>query len=173
VTFAPGETLQTITVLVTGDTEVEPHEGFTVTLSNASAGVTIPEASAEGTILNDDVRLAIAPVDAVKSEGSAGSTTEFTFAVTRIGMVAEDLTVSWQVSGSGEHPAAAEDFDGELPSGTLTFPSNGSVESTQTITVLVSGDNELEPDEGFTVTLSEAVRGRADHNGYCRGTDFE
>jgi hypothetical protein len=33
VTFAPGETVRTITVLVTGDTDPEPHEQFTVTLS--------------------------------------------------------------------------------------------------------------------------------------------
>jgi hypothetical protein len=159
VTFAPGETVRTITVLVTGDTDPEPHEQFTVTLTQASGNVQIVVPSAQGTILNDDVRLAIAATDAVKFEGSAGSNTEFTFTVTRTGMTAEDLTVLYTVTGSGPHPADADDFGGELPSGVLIFPADAPFESVRTITILVSGDNELEPDEGFTVTLSEASGG--------------
>ncbi len=155
VTFAPGETLRTITVLVTGDTDPEPHEQFTVSLTEAPDGVQIVVPTAQGTILNDDVHLAIAPADAVKFEGPAGTTTEFTFTVTRTGMTVEDLTVSYAVTGSGPNPADADDFDGELPIGVLVFPADAPFESVQTITILVSGDNELEPDEGFTVTLSE------------------
>ena len=40
VTFAPGQTNQTITVLVNGDTKFEPNETFTVNLSGeCSAGI--------------------------------------------------------------------------------------------------------------------------------------
>jgi acid phosphatase type 7 len=42
-----------VTVLVTGDTAVEPNETFTVVLSRAS-GLTIVDGSGLGTILNDD-----------------------------------------------------------------------------------------------------------------------
>ncbi|MEI7546056.1 MAG: Calx-beta domain-containing protein, partial [Mycobacteriaceae bacterium] len=53
ITFAPGETTQTVHVGIIGDTVVEPSETFTVTLS-APTGATIARASATGTIINDD-----------------------------------------------------------------------------------------------------------------------
>jgi hypothetical protein len=52
--FAAGQTSQTITVNVAGDTRIEANERFTVTLSNPSSGTTIGTATATGTILNDD-----------------------------------------------------------------------------------------------------------------------
>ncbi|MFZ5779479.1 MAG: Calx-beta domain-containing protein, partial [Pseudomonadota bacterium] len=54
VSFAAGETSKTITVNVAGDSSVEADEGFTVTLSNPSAGTVIGTAAATSTILNDD-----------------------------------------------------------------------------------------------------------------------
>ena len=54
VSFAAGETSKTVTVNVAGDLRVEATEGFSVTLSNASAGLTIGTASALGAIWNDD-----------------------------------------------------------------------------------------------------------------------
>jgi hypothetical protein len=53
-TFAPGETTKTITVLVNGDTVVEGNESFSVNLSGAS-GAKVADAQGVGTILNDDV----------------------------------------------------------------------------------------------------------------------
>ena len=53
-TFDPGTTTQTITVLVNGDTFVESDETFTVKLSNASANATIATGTGTGTIVNDD-----------------------------------------------------------------------------------------------------------------------
>lgn len=53
-TFAPGQTQQTVTVLVNGDTVYEPNETFTVSLSsptNATLGTT----QGIGTIQNDDI----------------------------------------------------------------------------------------------------------------------
>ena len=88
VSFAAGETSKTITVNVAGDTAVEPTEGFTLTLSNPSAGTTIGTATATGTILNDDTAagpsLSIAAANASLNEGNSGSTA-FTFTVTRTG----------------------------------------------------------------------------------------
>src|SRR5262249_25651115 len=52
--FAPGETSKTVTVLVNGDTKVEPNETFTVNLSSpANASILKPQGT--GTITNDDV----------------------------------------------------------------------------------------------------------------------
>jgi hypothetical protein len=53
-TFAPGETAKTITVLVNGDTDIEGNGQFAVNLSGAS-GAKIADAQGVGTILNDDV----------------------------------------------------------------------------------------------------------------------
>jgi CSLREA domain-containing protein len=52
--FAANETTKQITVLVNGDTTVEPDETFKVHLSNAF-GATIADADGTGTIQNDDV----------------------------------------------------------------------------------------------------------------------
>jgi hypothetical protein len=153
VTFAIGETSQVITVDVSSDTLVEPDEGFTVTLSNASSPATITTAAASGTILNDDsITVAIAATDAEKPEGDSG-TTPFTFTVTRSGDTSVQTTVEFAVTGSEANPANAADFGGALPSGTVTFPIG---ETSQVITIDVSGDTVVEPDEGFTVTLSNA-----------------
>lgn len=54
VTFQPGETSKTLQILLSGDTTFESNEGFTVTLSNPSAGLMLGTQSANGTILNDD-----------------------------------------------------------------------------------------------------------------------
>ncbi|WP_112662056.1 endonuclease/exonuclease/phosphatase family protein [Microvirga flavescens] len=54
VEFTGTETTKTITVTVKGDTAYEGNEAFSVTLSNATPGVTIGTATATSTILNDD-----------------------------------------------------------------------------------------------------------------------
>ncbi|WP_334164455.1 Calx-beta domain-containing protein, partial [Phenylobacterium sp.] len=54
VTFAAGETSRTIVVNVAGDTTVENTEAFTVTLSGPSSGTSLGNATATGTITNDD-----------------------------------------------------------------------------------------------------------------------
>ena len=53
VSFAPGETVAQITVDVLGDTDAEPDETFSVTLS-APNGLTLGTSTATGTILDDD-----------------------------------------------------------------------------------------------------------------------
>jgi len=55
VAFADGETSKTITIQVAGDTSFEGNETFTVTLSAPTGGAAIGDASALGTIVNDDV----------------------------------------------------------------------------------------------------------------------
>jgi hypothetical protein len=57
VTFAPGETVETVDVPIVGDTTLEPDETFTLTLSNP-VNATLGTATATGTITNDDVATA-------------------------------------------------------------------------------------------------------------------
>jgi len=172
VTFAAGETSRTVTVLVSGDTAVEPDEGFTVTLSNASSGLVLGTASAAGMIQNDDTAIvSIAALSASKAEGNSG-TTAFTFTVSLDQAGVTSQSVGWAVTGSGANPATASDFGVSLPTGSVTFAVG---ETSRTVTVLASGDTAVEPDEGFTVTLSNAssglVRGAASATGTIQNDD--
>jgi uncharacterized protein len=55
VSFADGETTATISIAVNGDISIEANETLSVTLSNPTGGATITDATATGTILNDDL----------------------------------------------------------------------------------------------------------------------
>ncbi len=94
---------------------------------------------------------AVAAVDAVKAEGDSG-TTSFTFEVTRAGNLDEAGAVNYAVTGRGGFPVDAADFGGTLPSGVVNFAAS---ETTQTISVEVTGDAAIETDEDFRVTIAE------------------
>ena len=101
--------------------------------------------------------LSVAATDAVKPEGNIGTTTAYTFTVTRAGDTTGASTVNWAVTGSSGSPADATDFvGGTLPSGAVHFAAG---ETSKLITVNVQGDTTIEQDEGFTVTLSAATGG--------------
>jgi len=53
-TFAPGQTTKTITVVVYGDKKNEPDEWFAINLSGASDNAMLIDGTGIGTILNDD-----------------------------------------------------------------------------------------------------------------------
>ena len=55
VSFADGQTIATITLIVGSDTDIEQNETIAVTLSNPTGGATIAEGTATGRILNDDL----------------------------------------------------------------------------------------------------------------------
>ncbi|WP_308410783.1 beta strand repeat-containing protein, partial [Cylindrospermopsis raciborskii] len=152
VTFAAGSSTATVTVDPTADTTVESDETVILTLASGT-GYTIGTTSGvTGTITNDDVvvapELAIASTNANQSEGNSG-TKAFTFTVTRSGDTTGTSSANWAVTGSGTNQADGTDFS--VTSDTVSFAAG---ETTQTITVNVSGDSTVEPDEGFTVTLS-------------------
>ena len=145
VTFAAGQTSQTITVNVAGEAAHERDETFRVTLSGASAGTTLAKAFATGTIRNDDAAtpasFAIAPLDAVQPEGLKGSPTPFTFLITRNGLSSGTSSVAWSANGAGSPSVGPGDFvpsrGGGSPFGALTFSANETVKA---ITVNINGD---------------------------------
>ena len=147
-TFAAGETSKTITLNVSGDLDVEGDEAFSVTLSNPSGNAQIGTGAASGLIVNDDADLSIAADSVSQAEGDNG-TTAFTFTVTRTGDLTQATTADWSVSGDAD----ATDFGGAIPSGQVSFAAG---QSTATITVEATGDLDVENDEAFTVTLSNA-----------------
>lgn len=146
-TFASSVTTQTLSVNVVGDTEVEPDQSFAVTLSNlvAPAGVNLGTASANGVIVNDDAAsFSISGANVV--EGTGGSTT-LNFSVSLSAPVKDPVTVQYTTAaGSASAPA-----DFASASGTLTF--SGS-QTTQLVPVSIVSDNLVEPDESFTMVLS-------------------
>lgn len=92
----------------------------------------------------------------IQDEGD-DSTTPFTFSVTRSGDVSSAATVDFVVSPSGGNPVDVNDFGGNLPSGQVQFDAGQSV--SQTVTLNVVGETDIEPDERFTVTLSNPSDG--------------
>ncbi len=153
-TFNPSDTSQTIIVPIIGDTDPEPNETFSLTLSNP-ASATIAKATATGTILNDDT--AIVPTNPTISisnaslpEGNIG-TTDMIFTVVLSQPSTQPVTVSYTTSPGTLNPATdGTDYTGVVNS-VLTF--NPSITS-QTIIVPIIGDNDPEPDETFNLTLS-------------------
>jgi hypothetical protein len=63
-TFAPGQTSQTISVLVNGDRSVEPNETFSVNLTNP-VGATLGRSQGVGTILSDELPPPVTTEDVV------------------------------------------------------------------------------------------------------------
>ena len=157
IAFAAGEASKTLTVNVRGDTLVEANESFLVSVSSPANGA----ATAMGVIRNDDgaPAISIAATTASLLEGSSGAETPYGFTVTRSGDLAAANSVAWAVTGTGANPADAADFtNGVLPSGTISFAVG---EASKTLVVNVHGDTQLEPDEGFLVTLSSPTNGAA------------
>ncbi|MBN9524243.1 FG-GAP repeat protein, partial [bacterium] len=145
-TFLPGETTKTVTVLVNGDAKNEPDETFTVALS-APTNATIAAGTGTGTITNDDPVPTVSIGDATLPEGAAGPA-PFTFTVTLSAASGQTVTVNY-LTADGTATFAGGDY---FPAaGTLMFLPG---ETTKTVTVLVAGDTVNEADEAFTVTLS-------------------
>ena len=112
--------------------------------------------TALSTVINDDSLFALESVNAVRVEGDAGSTA-FAFEVTRSGAVDQTATVSWTVSGTGAHPATADDFSGGvLPSGQVSMPP-GVIGVP--VTIQVAGDTVPESDEDFRIALGNPRSG--------------
>ena len=145
-TFAPGTTVQPISVPTTDDTDDEENETFTVTLSDPS-GATITTGTATGTINDDDEPVTTLPTlsidDATVEEGE-----EAEFTVTLTGARTGTVTVDYDTADGTA--AAAADYTSA--SGTLTFAAN---EDSKTIAVQTTEDTDDEENETFTVTLSD------------------
>jgi hypothetical protein len=147
VTFAPGETSKTVSVMVNGDTDDEPNETFQVALSNPS-NATLAGGPATGTIADDDLAGALSIGNVTAAEGDTGATA-FTFTVTLSSVGVQPVSVVY-----GTSPGTAGSADVQPAIGTLTFNPG---ETSKTVTVLVTGDTLDEIDETFLVDLTSPV----------------
>jgi len=146
VTFEPGQTTRTITVLVNGDRAGEPDETFLVNLSQATGGAVIADAQGAATIVDDEPRVSVGSV--TKNEGNSGST-PFVFTVSL--SAASDAPVSLSFATASGSAGAGDDY--EARSGVLAFNAG---ETSKTISVAVRGDRKFEWQEVFYVRLSGA-----------------
>ncbi|OUC15999.1 MAG: hypothetical protein B0A82_03825 [Alkalinema sp. CACIAM 70d] len=156
-TFAAGETSKVITIDVNGDTVVEADESFSVQLSNAS-GATISTASANATIVNDDVlvlpSISIVPTTLSQTEGNLGNRA-YDFTVTLSQASTQTVTVNYAIQ-DGTATLVDGDYVVSSPTGILNFAPG---ETSKVITVNVVGDSKFELDETFTVRLSSPNNG--------------
>lgn len=164
-TFGPEEATKTFSVLVNGDSIVEPDESFFVNLSDP-VNATIDDGQGLGTIVNDDfVPFVYSISNSSVVEGSSGKTFMF-FTVTAtpqssLARMAGISTASVHYHTSdGTARAQGEDYVPEQ-NGFLDFSGNtfGNESITRTIRITISADDTKEPNEFFHVTLDQPTGG--------------
>jgi hypothetical protein len=146
-TFTPSVTSQTVTVLVNGDTVVEPDEAFFLDLdSNAISNAVIGNGQGTGTILNDDALPSMTIGNALVTNVTSG-TTNMVFTATLSATSSSPVTVAYATSDV----SAVAGTDYTATSGTLTFAPSST---TGTVTVAVLGDATPDITETFLLNLS-------------------
>jgi hypothetical protein len=155
VTFAPGQTSQTITVLVNGDRLVEQNETFLVNLSNPSSYAEIIRGVGVGTIIDDE------PGMSIDGAVNYGDQSPFIFTV-RLSTASDEVVTVDFATADGTAVAGA---DYVATSGTLTFAPG---DTTKTIAVAVV-DPTLLPDKYFYVNLSGATNAPILYGGVATG----
>ncbi len=146
VTFAANAASATILVPVVNDSVSEPDETFTVTLSGAGAGQTITNATATGTIQNDDLP-ALSIANASIIEGDAG-TSLLVFTVTA-SAPAPTGGINFQAATSNGTATAGSDY--VALSGSFTIAAGAT---STTVSVVINGDTTFERNETLLVTLT-------------------
>jgi Domain of unknown function (DUF4347)/Calx-beta domain/PKD domain len=151
VTFAAGETSQTVSVRVDGDNVVESDEAVVLEVYNATGAVLAGQATtlrATGWILDDDGegnKLALFVSNPTVVEGNDGNQ-QATFEVSLSRPAPAALSLTYQtVDGSA---VAGEDY--QAVSGTLDLVAG---QTSASVAVPVLGDAELEGSELFTLAF--------------------
>ncbi|WP_405238807.1 Lcl domain-containing protein [Lentisalinibacter orientalis] len=112
-TIPAGDTLATLVVGLIGDTDVEPDETLTVTLSNPSSNAELGDAEATGGIINDDADSQ--PVGTgLNDTGVTGCSTE----------IADDLPCGDASAGTDQFPRQDAQFGRDV---TAPAPGDGRV----------------------------------------------
>ena len=151
ITFAPGQATRTVVIPILNDNVFEnASETFTVNLSNPTNGALITGPPVTVTISDGQFRPSMNMVSILRAtEGNSG-TKNFVFPVTLSNASVQTITVNFATANG----TAQAGSDYQATSGTLTF---NPLQTSANITVVVNGDTTVEPDETFTVTLSNAT----------------
>lgn len=147
VTFAAGQVTRTIELRTVGDAAAEADETFRLLLSNP-LNASLTDGEAIVTVRDDDMP-SISIGDVTAAEGDAG-TAQVAFTVALSGPTSSTVTVRYTTADG----TAASPADYEAAAGTVTFIPG---EVSKTVLVTVFGDADVEADETFTLTLSDAA----------------
>jgi hypothetical protein len=162
-TIPKGATSGVVNVEVYSDTVEEQDETFLVTLSDVSCAV-VADGTATGTITDDDdvpaPTLSIGDVSI--AEGDSGTKTA-TFTVSL--SAAATWTVYFNVVSADGTATAASDYAGFV----LAAQQIAAGQTSKTVSVTINGDTTVEPDETFTLSLSN-VFGATVADGTAIGT---
>jgi hypothetical protein len=145
VTFAPGTSTQTISVLVLPQPLDQVTRTFSVTLTGSTNAQLSSSKTAVGTIYNNNPLPFVDVSDAVVAEPTSGTAT-ITFTATLSS--ASGLPVTVQYATANGSAVAGTDY--LAASGTLTF--NPGVTS-QTVTITILGDLLVDPNDVFFLNL--------------------
>ena len=148
VRLGAGELSAQIEVAVLDDAFDEHDETFAVTLSGASHNAKLGDATATGTLTDDDAWPAIAP-KATTYAVDEGDSVEFVIVLDPVS--GRDVTVAYEtVAGTAE---AGDDYT--TVSGTVTFKAG---ETEKSIPVTTLADAEDDDGETFSLRLSDPVK---------------
>ncbi|MVN74899.1 T9SS type A sorting domain-containing protein [Hymenobacter sp. HMF4947] len=153
VTFAAGQTSQTVSLTVTGDTQPEADETVVLTLQNPGTGASLGGPSTHTLILtNDDGNpptVAFATATGSLPEGNSGTSTyAATVTLANPGNLPFPIMVPVLVDAAS---TASSPSDYILATNTLTFASATAL--SQTVRVTVIGDLLPEPNETVVLRL--------------------
>ena len=159
-TFLAGESSTTVIVTLIDDSTYEGNETFAVNLLNPN-GLTINDGQGIGTIVENDAPPppTLSINDASVNEGKYNTKgknpgpqlTNLAFTVTLSAASAQTVTVNY-VTADGTATTADNDY--QAANGTLTFAPG---EVSKTVNVTIVGDNTVEPDQTFSVTLTSPM----------------
>ena len=144
-----GQSSYNFSVTINGDTAIENNETFTVNLGNV-VGSNVGDRQAQGRINNDDLAtLSISDATVLEgSPGASGAWTTMNFVVSLSAPVPNPVRFSIATLAGGA--VAGDDFQGKtVPAGYMD-----AGRTTQVFAVMVSADSVAEPNETFTVQLS-------------------
>ena len=142
-TFGANETSKTVSVATTSDSADEENETFTLTLSSPT-NAALGDATATGTINDDDGAPTVSVSDASATEGDAVG-----FTVSLSAASGRHVQVSFLAHVGTGDTASSDDFD-YLGGAAIIVAGQTSV----TVDVPTTDDAVVEEDETFTLTLS-------------------
>jgi hypothetical protein len=154
-TITAGNQTTTITIPIVDDNVYEHSETFTVTLGSPT-NATISDDTGTGTITDNDPQPTFSIDSVSHNEGNSGQTA-YVFTVTKNGMSGQGSSVQFTTA---DGTATTANGDYVANSGTLTFTA---AETSKQITVQVAGDKTVEPNETFTVQLTNIMNDRGEH----------
>lgn len=143
-TFAAGETMKLLPLVILADEVVEPLETLEITLTN-STGAELSTPVTHIITLRDAVTPEVTLTATASELGEQDGPANFTVAFTSPATFAFPLAVHYAVSGT-----AVADSDYAMPSGTVIIPAGASSVS---LPIVLMNDTTSEPDETLNVML--------------------